>query len=327
MKNFSDANYTQLGNEAVNLLEEQCGNWELCGNNYKNLSLVQCKSFTLRDKTVTLQWNPARLTSTSAKVDAKSIAERKCFLCSENRPQVQTGIDFNEHFNILVNPFPIFPKHYTITNKRHTPQQVDTHMIEMLQLTKALGKDFVVFYNGPQCGASAPDHHHFQAGNAGFLPIEKEIMAMKHQSMATVSFDRTNSWFSNDGLRKVVIIEGDNFNSIHAAFMRVYVSLKKLRAITHEPMLNILSYYSPETDKNTILILIREKHRPVSYFAEGAEQIMLSPAAVDLGGVCVTPREEDYNKITVDDIRKIFSEVFCSDEFFFHLQNEVSSLL
>ncbi|MBI2419102.1 MAG: DUF4922 domain-containing protein [Ignavibacteriales bacterium] len=327
MNTLTDVKYTPLGNEIVALLDDQCKKWELCGTNYRNLASVKSKEFAIRDKIVKLQWNPARLTSTAAKVDARSISERKCFLCAENRPLEQAGVDYNQHFTVLVNPFPIFPKHYTIIHKRHIPQQIETHLIEMLNLSRALGKDFVVFYNGPQCGASAPDHHHFQAGNIGFLPIENEIVAMKHQAMATLSIDHTNSWFSNDGFRKVVIIEGDDASNIQSAFQRVLVSLQKLRAVNTEPLLNILSYYSPETRKNTILVLLREKHRPACYFKEGSGQIVLSPAAVDLGGVCITPRQEDFDKLTIDDLRKIFIEVFPSDEFLFQLQNEVSSML
>lgn len=327
MNNFSGIEYTSLGNDIANLLDEQCKNWDLCGGNYSNLSQVKVKTFTLKDKTVKLQWNPARLTSTSAKVDAKSISERKCFLCTENRPPVQTGIDFNQHFTVLVNPFPIFPQHFTIIHKRHIPQQIESHITELLSLSRALGNKFLVFYNGPQCGASAPDHHHFQAGNTGFLPIENEIEPMKKQSMATISADNAVTWFVNDGVRKIVMIEGRDASGVQISCERVVKALRKLRVQETEPLMNILSFFNEASEVHTLLMLVREKHRPASYFAEGSEQIMISPAAVDLGGVCVTPREEDFTKVQKEDLQKIFSEVFPSDEFFFQLQNEVSSMI
>ena len=119
-----------------------------------------------------VQFNPGRYISTSAKVDEKSINDRKCFLCPANLPEEQKGILYEEEYLILGNPFPIFPEHFTIPNINHVPQQIKNNFPLMLKLTKDLSKHYVVLYNGPKCGASAPDHFHFQAGTKNFMPIE-----------------------------------------------------------------------------------------------------------------------------------------------------------
>jgi hypothetical protein len=155
------------------LLTGQLASWETARNNYAALSGVRVKELNVNGILYKVQFNPARIVSSGAKVDAKSILERKCFLCPANLPPVQKGIPFGGHYNILVNPFPIFPRHLTVPELAHTPQRIATRFTDMLELAEAL-TDYTIFYNGPKCGASAPDHAHFQAGNKGFMPIEKD---------------------------------------------------------------------------------------------------------------------------------------------------------
>lgn len=156
-----------------NLLTEQLASWETARNNYAALSGVRVKELNVNGIPYKVQFNPARIVSSGARVDAKSIQERKCFLCPANLPPVQKGIPFSGHYNILVNPFPIFPRHLTIPELAHTPQRIASRFTDMLELAGAL-TEYTIFYNGPKCGASAPDHAHFQAGNKGFMPIEKD---------------------------------------------------------------------------------------------------------------------------------------------------------
>lgn len=168
MNKTSDMNQT-----IHHLLTGQLASWETARNNYAALSGVRVKELNVNGIPYKVQFNPARIVSSGAKVDAKSILERKCFLCPANLPPVQKGIPFGGHYNILVNPFPIFPRHLTVPELAHTPQRIATRFTDMLELAEAL-TDYTIFYNGPKCGASAPDHAHFQAGNKGFMPIEKD---------------------------------------------------------------------------------------------------------------------------------------------------------
>ena len=159
------------------LFEQQLSVWEMARNNFEGLKTVQIREFDFDGFGVKVQFNPARMVSSGAKVDAKTIAQRKCFLCAANRPEVQRGIEWRD-YDILINPFPIFPRHLTIPRREHVDQQLVPYISDMFDLAREL-PDFVVFYNGPKCGASAPDHMHFQAGNADFLPLVGDYFNLK----------------------------------------------------------------------------------------------------------------------------------------------------
>ena len=162
-----------LADKARALLKQQTEFWEMAKSGYKSLSDVEVKKLDLGGLEIKVQYNPARIKSSSAKVDKKSIAERPCFLCSENLPEGQKALAYKNYL-ILVNPFPIFPEHFTIPKLDHVPQRIQDNFEDMLDLTKQLGKYYRLFYNGPKCGASAPDHFHFQAGLKSFMPLDKE---------------------------------------------------------------------------------------------------------------------------------------------------------
>ena len=187
-----------------NLLTEQLASWETARNNYAALSGVQVKELNVNGTLYKVQFNPARIVSSGAKVDAKSIKERKCFLCPANLPAVQKGIPFEGHYNILVNPFPIFPRHLTVPETAHVAQRIAPRFGDMLDLARQL-TDYTIFYNGPKCGASAPDHAHFQAcytaeGDANLLsspasvdlggvfitPVEKDFIKITAEDIAQI---------------------------------------------------------------------------------------------------------------------------------------------
>jgi len=167
----------KLNTETKSLFREQVANWELARANYAGLKTVKTKVFSFDDFEIKVQFNPARIVSSGAKMDAKTIAERPCFLCAENRPAEQQGVDAG-NYTVLVNPFPIFPEHFTIPRKEHADQQIKPYFSDMLELAEALD-DYLVFYNGPKCGASAPDHIHFQAGTKDFLPLVNDYKRLK----------------------------------------------------------------------------------------------------------------------------------------------------
>jgi len=297
-----------LSDKAASLLLQQKENWDLVKNNFQNLEQIKTKDFNFNDYKIKVQFNPSRITSSSAKVDKKSIAKRACFLCNENLPIVQKGIKYKDGYVILINPFPIFKQHLTIPNLEHTPQSIKSSFENMLDLTYDLRDNFFVFYNGPKCGASAPDHLHFQAGLKYSTPIEKEYENLILKFGKEVINENNSRIVAVDyQLSKFFFFESDDKNQLNKFFLKIYDQFKELNNSNEEPLLNIVSTY--EKSKWKIFLFLRKKHRPSQYFAEGKSQILFSPAAVDLAGLCITPREEDFNKITRYDIENMFEQI------------------
>ena len=298
------------------LLTGQLASWETARNNYAALSGVRVKELNVNGIPYKVQFNPARIVSSGAKVDAKSILERKCFLCPANLPPVQKGIPFGGHYNILVNPFPIFPRHLTVPELAHTPQRIATRFTDMLELAEAL-TDYTIFYNGPKCGASAPDHAHFQAGNKGFMPIEKDWRGQTAGKIA--DYRKAALWYLDDAPRATLVIESTSKEDAADLFDIIYRSLD-VKPEEDEPMMNVLVLY--EADRWVVFVFPREKHRPACYTAEGEANLLSSPASVDLGGVFITPVEKDFLKITAEDVAQILSEVCLSATLLFEPQHE-----
>ncbi|HNX66138.1 MAG TPA: DUF4922 domain-containing protein [Bacteroidales bacterium] len=284
---------------------DQISNWDLASNNYRQLENVRTRSVDFDGFEVLIQFNPGRITSTAAKVDSKSIETRPCFLCGKNRPAQQKGLVFKPGMTVLVNPFPIFKKHLTIVSEDHVNQRISGNFGTMLDLAAEL-TDYQVFYNGPQCGASAPDHFHFQAGNKGFLPVEKDFEGKRHCRLLSAK-PGAEVWFWPGYSRTIFSLKGDNRDELIKAFNAFYNKFSEIQNDKPEPMLNILASYS--SGYWVIHIFPRKVHRPAQFFAEGDSKILLSPASVDLGGVVITPREEDYRKIKREDLDDIFRQV------------------
>ncbi|MDP4184388.1 MAG: DUF4922 domain-containing protein [Bacteroidota bacterium] len=311
--------------EAVHqLLLHQLENWELAKKNYTGLNSILERSFKYDGFEIKVQFNPERIRSSAAKVDQKSISERKCFLCSAHLPVEQKGLLYNNRFLILVNPFPIFSRHLTIPALQHRPQQIESDFISMLDLAESLN-DYAIFYNGPKCGASAPDHFHFQAGNKGFLPIESEFKRIQsNKTNHTLKSKNGQICFINDYLRKLITIESADKVYVSDVFNSIYNKLKDFFPQEDEPLLNILAY--KENEKFIIQIFPRQKHRPDQFYAEGEKQLLISPASVDFGGVFITPRKEDFDKITANDITDIFNQVSLDTNRFAELEQNMQSL-
>ncbi len=317
-----------LSNEVVyGLFERQLGVWQQAKDNYEALSHVAIKNFKLGDVPVKVQFNPARIVSSAAKVDVKSIKERKCFLCGANRPGIQEGVPFygkKREYTVLVNPFPIFPKHLTIPDVEHVDQIIgcDGERYEdMLSLAEILD-DFVIFYNGPKCGASAPDHMHFQGGNKGFLPVEYDYAILKKRLIHSCC--GASVYAVENYLKSTVAIEADNKEAAVHEFRQIYNSLV-IKDEEKEPMLNILSWSVGKGSgkKYISIIFMRDKHRPSHYFAEGDSNILLSPASVDMGGVFITPLEKDFAKISEKNLIEITDEVEIGDDLFCAIENAI----
>lgn len=297
--------------EVARLFSEQLEQWTQARDNYRALEQVEQKSVCVNGMNVIVQFNPARIVSSGAKVDAKTIQTRKCFLCEQNRPEVQWGIDFESAsgrtYQVLLNPFPIFPRHLTIPDAVHTDQRIEGRVADMLELAAELD-DFVLFYNGPKCGASAPDHMHFQAGNKGFLPLQAQFAELPRRDFLVTASTRLS--LLETLLPGCFVIESKSTEEAVYYFEELYRHLP-VREDETEPMMNLLCWFDEGTYR--LLVLTRRQHRPSCYFAEGEENILLSPASVDLGGVFITPLPKDFEKITAADLEKILFEV-CTDK-------------
>jgi hypothetical protein len=294
---------------AKQLLEEQKFSWQQLREGYESLKKIRTKTFQFDGFRMRVQYNPGRYISTSAKVDAKSINERKCFLCPANLPKEQKGILCEDEFLILGNPYPIFPEHFTIPNINHVPQEIKKNFSLMLKLTKDLSKHYVLLYNGPKCGASAPDHFHFQAGTKNFMPIIDDLHQLKNE-YGEFLFENNDLTISaiDDSLRRIISIESTDSEKLVEIFNSFYEIYSSIINSSEEPLMNIISLYEEEFGW-TVVIFLREKHRSSHYFSKGEENILLSAASVDLGGVCITPIQKDFEKMTREKLTEIFSEI------------------
>lgn len=301
---------------AIELQAQQKNEWELLSKHLNSLTQTRLKAFQFDSYRIYCQFNPKRFISTSADISDKTIRNRECFLCVKNLPEEQKGILIEDKFILLCNPFPIFNHHFTIAYTEHQPQLIEYHFMDLLSLAEKMNDRFVVFYNGPLCGASAPDHLHFQAGEKSFLPIYNEFNFIKNRfGKQLINLSNFSAFSIDDGLRKYFIIESNDQQIISEYFHKIYLSVKNIYAGEPEPMLNILCDYEKETGWR-VLIFPRSQHRSSHYFNDGEDKILLSPASVDIGGVCILPREEDFVKINSLIIKKIFSEVFPAEYIF-----------
>ena len=289
--------------EVEEFFTSQLAEWEMAADSFDALKHVKMKTLKVGDATFKVQFNPARIRSSAAKIDAASLKARKCFLCDENRPALQSSLPWDENYKILVNPYPIFPKHLTVPCCSHTPQTIVGRMCHMMQLAQVLD-DYEVFYNGPRCGASAPDHMHFQAGNKGFMPWLDDL---KHANVEPVCSVPDAAMCIVDGLvRAAVIIKATSLAGGVAMFERMLECLPVPEGDV-EPMMNILCSYC--NGEWTVTVFPRKKHRPSCYGADGDDNILISPASVDMGGVLAVPLEKDFVKIDENDIVDILNEV------------------
>ena len=291
----------------------QLERWELARNNFRALKNIKTRELSIDNFSFVAQYNPARIVSTGAKIDKGTIAERPCFLCEKNRPVEQRTKVFDNKYDILVNPFPILPLHYTIPAHRHQMQAIMGNYSEMHKILSVY-PELMVFYNGPKCGASAPDHAHFQAGTNGILPLQTQWGRLSRNLSEVLKLnDEEDISVINDYPVPALLIRSKSTDSDEEMFERIYRALPKREDET-EPMMNIISWM--EGDKYMSVVFPRKKHRPDCYAAEGEERYLVSPGALDMAGLIITPRKEDYQRITAAKIASILSEVSVSaDEF------------
>lgn len=282
--------------------------WTDARHRFRDLKHVETRQFSDQLK---LQWNPARIVSTGAKIDKKTLGERPCFLCDKNRPKEQMSKQIDEKFHLLVNPFPILPVHFTIPARKHQPQLIYKNYGEMHRFI-SLHSDLMVFYNGPKCGASAPDHLHFQAGTNGILPLQTNWQRLSRNLTDVISLnDEEKISVVRDFIVPAFVIISKSAESDEALFRRLYKAMPQ-RGDETEPMMNIISWRKGE--EFISVVIPREKHRPEAYFAEGDAQFVVSPGALDMSGLIITPREEDFRKLTEEKALSLLQECGVSEE-------------
>jgi len=298
------------------LIEQQRATWPLLAEGINALADIETRRVPVAESHVVIQHNPRRLRSTAAAVDKGSIEKRPCFLCAENLPKEEKGLAYGRDLGIFCNPFPVLNKHLTIVHRRHVEQTIHHNFELLLGLAADLAPEYFALYNGPQCGASAPDHLHFQACSRALLPIAAELSAEiaadpAHcevcEAMPRDQFDL----FTMDGCgRSIIVLRGSNLEEIARWFYRIIDELP--RPDGHiEPMMNIVCTY--ERGTFTTFLFPRAKHRPASFFAEGEQRLIVSPGAIDMAGVIVTPRREDFARLDGARVEAIFAEVSLGD--------------
>jgi len=291
------------------LLKIQLDDWRELGEGYNGLNTVKIKSFLFDSFQIKLQLNSGRMKSTSAEVGDDAIKKRSCFLCADNLPIEQKGIKLLGKYILLCNPYPVFPNHFTLAAITHRQQEIKSSFNDFILLGRMFSEKYTLIYNGPKCGASAPDHLHFQAGTKQFLPIENNIHSMLIKySEVILSSEELSVTAVDDGLRRFVSYETKDEIILRDSFDQFYNIYSMIKSEEEEPMMNIICNYEKEFGWR-VIIFLRSKHRSSHYYFDNEENIIVSPAAIDLGGVCITPVEKDFIRIDKETLVDVFKEV------------------
>lgn len=302
-------------------IENQLAKWQTARTNHEALNQIETRRFELAGNTITVQFNPARAVSTCAKVDKSSIEARKCFLCPENKPNEQDEIiiSLDEPFSLRINPYPILPGHLTISSLKHQDQVLADKTIRQLPgkliswLEEYFASDYVLFYNGAKCGASAPDHFHFQAVKQSDVPVIQQwerLMetAVREKEIKTENGNTYSSFQITSYICPIQVFICNHSADILPEMINQYLQSLPLHEGESEPRYNLFAWQDKQRGF-TMAYFPREKHRPACYTATGGEQLLVSPGALDMAGLLVTPRKEDFYKITESDITQIYKEV------------------
>ena len=312
---------TDLPSQVRALLEQQKKTWPLLRSTYASLHNVRVRALDLEGFEILLQHNPARLSSSTALVDADSIKARPCFLCADRLPAEQRAILFAGRYHILCNPYPIVHAHLTIANRDHVPQAIEGSVGDMLDLTRSLQPLFVV-YNGPASGASAPDHMHFQAGERGSLPLIRALPRLLDPNLDLHIIERVSVIPVDLMVARFFALVSDEAVALERAILFVRKGLDHQPGC--EPMMNITAWFSAGVW--TVIVFPRAKHRPSMYYADGTKRFLLSPAAIDCMGLCVVPRAEDFDRLTPDMMKEMFAEILPSRAVFQGITGRIASM-
>jgi hypothetical protein len=312
-----------FSNRLSAFIKQQCFSWPELRKARESLKESLTKKIFLPDLDVHIQHIPHRIKSSSSRVDRESIENRPCFLCPENLYPKQKGLLYKKEWLILNNPFPIFINHLVVSHHRHFPQLIDKVLATMISFVGDLDFSFTALYNGPSCGASAPDHLHFQACPDGGIPITGQLAKLMHspapESPLTIVEENKNGRCFTGAVdtRSLFICITKDPELLFTRLGNVISFLKDTPSAPEEPMVNLI--ISGAGKHYMGIIFPRTAHRPACYYSHGNDKIIISPGAVDVGGLIILPRKEDYEKIRKEHIPKMFSEVCCCQDIFENL--------
>ena len=296
---------------------DQLSRWPLACDNFRALKNVRVREIEAGGLTVKLQFNPARIISSAAKLGKEDIAGRRCFLCRDNRPEEQSMLKFEgrkgKKYDILVNPYPIFPEHLVIAAQKHTDQSIWNRYVDMLDLARKYD-GFTFFYNGPRSGASAPDHHHFQAAPKGLIPLCEDVSRHcgdtegRGDGLLTylACIQDARLYHYRNFTTGVFVIRSETAKSAAKIFYRL-LDCAQIREGDSEPQFNLFTYYTDNEFRS--VVVFRSRHRSHHYFSEGEDHLTMSPGCADMGGVFIVPVEAEYEKITPELLGEMISEV------------------
>ncbi|MDY4552403.1 MAG: DUF4922 domain-containing protein [Parabacteroides sp.] len=297
--------------QVADLVARQRACWPLAEQHFRALEQVETRTFQLGTTRIVAQFNPARIGSSAAKVDARSLQYRPCFLCPNQLPADQLRLPYGTDYHLLVNPFPIFREHLTIPALAHAPQRIQSRFETFLELSRDL-PDLTLFYNGPLCGASAPDHAHFQAVTQGIMPLDNERTRFTGPNSQLLASAAEGDLYAFTGYgRNGFYLRAHSLPTARQLFDRLYAVLP-LSANEDEPRMNLFCYY--QTEQWQLVVIPRKRHRPWQYEAEGAERLVSSPGAADIGGLFIAARREDFEKLSEDLLADVYRQVCLSDD-------------
>ncbi|MBS7292021.1 MAG: DUF4922 domain-containing protein [Bacteroidales bacterium] len=308
-----------MDNQIDKFVKDQLSVWPLAAENYRSLKKAGSKVLSIGGLPVTVQLNPCRRISSEASLDKESINRRPCFLCPENRPAEQTNMEFEgrkgRRYRVTLNPYPIFPSHLVISSFEHTPQSIWHRYQDLLDFVRE-NNEYLGFYNGPESGASAPDHMHFQACPQGLTPLQNRV-----DELLAAGDDKTLDYLTNvkearlfhlnEYARGVFVLCGATAKSTAKLFYRL-LDCAPVPDGSSEPKMNIIAWCH-EGEYRTAVIF-RERHRPHNYSSSGADHLAMSPGCADLAGVYVTTREEDFDKLDAGLLSQVVREIAASEE-------------
>lgn len=301
-------------NKIQKFIGDQLSRWPLACDNFRALKNVQSREVTVNGLTVQLQFNPARMISSAAKLTKEDIAKRKCFLCRENRSPEQIMMKFEgrkgKKYHILINPYPIFPEHLVIAKAKHTDQSIWHRYIDMLDLARKYA-DYSFFYNGPYCGASAPDHHHFQGAPKGLMPLEVDVDAKLDSLQKITSVQDAGLYHYDNFTTGIFVIRAETAKSAAKMFYRL-LDCAEMPAGDNEPRINLFTYHRDGEFRS--IVIFRRCHRSHHYFSDGPDHLTMSPGCADMAGVFIVPVEEEFQKITPELLSDMLSEITISKE-------------
>ncbi len=306
-----------MSNRIAKFVGDQLSRWPLACENYRALKNVQVREMDAGGLTVKLQFNPARMISSAAKLSKEDIAKRPCFLCRDNRPAEQMMMKFEgrkgKRYHILTNPYPIFPDHLVIAAVNHTPQTIWKRYVDMLDLA-AKYPDFTFFYNGPKSGASAPDHHHFQAAPNGLIPLVEDVNEILEQQLPleyVSSIQEANLYHYQKFTKGIFILEGETSKSMAKLFYRLLDCAGVPEGET-EPMFNLFTCH--RSGRFRSIVVFRSRHRSHHYYSDGPDHLTMSPGCADMGGMFIVPVEEEFRKLTPELLSEMIAEVSITED-------------